>query len=154
VRNPRKYGRLRTAAFSVLQHAALSWSFTLVRVITIAHGTALFSVVWHAYASTQLAIRETHGEPDGENDEQSRERETCTAGPFSLVMFVLQLPLTPAFGVGLRGICRNWTAHLIGVKEEVTFRKRYEFTVQKTPGRVLFNCEHRRRSPSGYAAAP
>jgi hypothetical protein len=120
VRNPRKYGRLRTAAFSVLQHAALSWSFTLVRVITIAHGTALFSVVWHAYASTQLAIRETHGEPDGENDEQSRERETCTAGPFSLVMFVLQLPLAPAFGVRLCGICRDWSAHLMGEKEEVS----------------------------------
>ena len=65
---------------------------------------APLSVVVHEYASTDLAVYELYAEPQSDGDENRREREACVAGPFSLVMFVLQLPLTPALGVGFCGI--------------------------------------------------
>ena len=129
MRNPRKYGRLRTAAISVTPSPGL-------RV---------------GEPSTHLAIHDLHAEPQREGDEDRREHQARGAGPFPLGMFVLQLPLTPPFGVGISGICGKWSAHLAGQRRRRVQSNAIHYT--DNPGTVVFNCEHHPQNPPGYAPA-
>jgi hypothetical protein len=69
-----------------------------------------------------------HAEPKNQGGEDRREREARPAGPFSLAMFVVQLPLAPAFGVVFCGICGNWSAHCREVTTTSAWRS-YVITV-------------------------
>src|SRR5688572_26708177 len=88
VRNPRTYGRLRTAAMSVAPSPGRAGE-----------------------ASTHLAGHELQAEPQREGDEDRREHQARSTGAFPLCVFGLQLPLTPALAVGVWG---NWIGHRSG----------------------------------------